>query len=270
MHHLMRVLNCRSIVGFRSNVGILDRIISNMATRREIPWSGIIAEAVAIIAGILVAFAIDAWWDERNTQDWAAAQLLAIRDEFAQNLTALDEIVRTHDSNADKLEIIVNKIRKVEYGDKISASAAVWSALIAWRTADISTGTLEALLASGRLGDIDSLEIRQSLAIWPTQVENAQEDENLARDFAEYVVAPGLLGQGILYVAYRTRPIPGSLDEEPESDIETTVTATPELLDLATARMIHSRMASGSISELQDRIRHILVLVETELHGDSN
>lgn len=137
-------------------MGILDRIISNMATRREIPWSGIIAEAVAIIAGILVAFAIDAWWDERNTQDWAAAQLLAIRDEFAQNLTALDEIVRTHDSNADKLEIIVNKIRKVEYGDRISASAAVWSALIAWRTADISTGTLEALLASGRLGDIDS------------------------------------------------------------------------------------------------------------------
>lgn len=78
------------------------------------------------------------------------------------------------------------------------------------------------------------------------------------------------MGQGILYVAYRARPILGRLDEEFESDIETTVTATPELLDLATASMIHSRMASASITGLQDRIRHILVLVETELHGDSN
>ena len=78
----------------------------------------------------------------------------------------------------------------------------VLAALIAWRTSDISNGTLDALLASGRLADIRDDRLRSALAGWPTVWEDAQEDESLARDFVETVLTPALLGQGVLPAAH--------------------------------------------------------------------
>ena len=121
------------------------------------------------------------------------------------------------------------------------------------------------LLSSGRLADIDNSMIRRALAAWPSEVGDAQEDENLARDFVENVVAQVLLGQGILESAYRSRPLPGDLDEEIEPDSSTTFSISPELIEIATIRIIHSKMASRSISRLRVRIRQILELIDAEL-----
>ena len=37
-----------------------------MEVRREIPWTTLFIEGVAIVVSILLAFAIDAWWDQRK------------------------------------------------------------------------------------------------------------------------------------------------------------------------------------------------------------
>ncbi len=149
----------------------------------------------------------------------------------------------------------------------VTVSDAVLAPLVAWRTSDISTGTLDALLSSGRLADIDNSMIRRALATWPSEVGNAQEDEILAQNFVENVVAQALLGQGILGPAYRSRPLPGDLEEEIEADSSTTFSISPELIDLATIRIIHSKMASLSIVRLRVRIRQILELLDAELEG---
>ena len=83
----------------------------------------------------------------------------------------------------------------------------------------------------------------------------------------EQVVAQVLLGQGILEPAYRSRPLPGNSVEEngARTRSSTTFTITPELTDIATIRIIHLRMASGSISQLRTRIREILELIDAEL-----
>ncbi len=81
----------------------------------------------------------------------------------------------------------------------------------------------------------------------------------------ENVVAQVLLGQGILESAYRSRPLPGDLDEEIEEDSSTTFSVSPELVELASIRIIHSKMASLSISQLRSRIRPILELIDAEL-----
>jgi len=36
-----------------------------MKKTREIPWQRIVVEATAIVASILIASAIDAWWQDR-------------------------------------------------------------------------------------------------------------------------------------------------------------------------------------------------------------
>jgi len=39
----------------------------------KIPWKRLVLEATAIVASILLAFAIDAWWDERQDRKEANA-----------------------------------------------------------------------------------------------------------------------------------------------------------------------------------------------------
>jgi hypothetical protein len=57
------------------------------------------------------------------------------------------------------------------------------------------------------------------------------------------------------------------LGEEIEADGSTTISISPELIELATIRIIHSQMASLSISQLRVRIRQILELIDAELEG---
>jgi hypothetical protein len=238
-----------------------------MTESQKIPWSRLAVEAMAIVASILLAFAIDAWWADREIDQWQSAQLGALREEFSTNLEGLGTIVQDHDSSARSLESLVAQIQGSDDKTLVTVSNAVLAALVSWRTSDISTGTLDALLSSGRLADIDNSMIRRALAAWPSEVGDAQEDENLARDFVENVVAQVLLGQGILEPAYRSRPLLGDLDEEIEADSSTTFTISPELIEITTIRIIHCQLASLSISQLRVRIRQILVLIDAELEG---
>jgi hypothetical protein len=232
---------------------------------QRIPWKRISIEAVAIVASILLAFAIDAWWADRQLDKWQSAQLKALRDEFSANLEALNVIVQTHDASARSLESLIAQIRVASDMAQVTVPDADLVPLIAWRTSDISTGTLDALLASGKLADIGDPGLRQSLAAWPSDVDDAQEDENLARDFVENVVVRSLLGQGVLEPAYRSRPLPGRLDIESQLDTETALPVSPILIEMATIRIIHIRMSSASISQLQEKIKGILQQIDAEL-----
>ena len=238
-----------------------------MTEAQKIPWNRLAVEAAAIVASILLAFAIDAWWADRETEQWQLTQLRAIRDEFTANFEGLEDIVRTHDSNAKILESLIAQMQGGDDETLLTVSNTALAPLVGWRTSDISTGTLDALLSSGKLADIDNSMLRRALAAWPSEVDDAQEDESLARDFVDNVIAPALLGQGILEAAYRSRTFPGHMDTEIETDSSTTFSFSPELLELATIRIVHSRMASGSISQLRVRIRQILDLIDAELEA---
>jgi hypothetical protein len=238
-----------------------------MTEAQKIPWNRLAVEAVAIIVSILLAFAIDAWWADREIDQWQSTQLRALRDEFTANFEGLEDIVRTHDSNAKILESLIAQMQGADDETLLTVSNIALVPLVSWRTSDISTGTLDALLASGKLADIDNSMIRRALAAWPSEVGDAQEDENLARDFVGNVVVPALLGQGVLATAYRSRALPGRVETEIDADSSTTISFSSELIELATIRIVHSRMASRSISLLRVRIQQILDLIDAELEA---
>lgn len=238
-----------------------------MTATQNIPWARLAVEATAIVASILLAFAIDAWWSDREIDQWQTAQLRALRDEFSANLELLDIIVQTHDSTARSLESLIVQIRDTNGAIQVTVSDAALVALVAWRTSDISTGTLDSLLSSGKLAEIDNSDIRQSLAAWPSDVGDAQEDEILARDFVQNVVVQSLLGQGVLEPAFRSKPLPGRLDVDTQIDTETALSVSPVLIEMATIRIAHIQSASASISQLREKIGHILQLIDAELEA---
>lgn len=52
----------------------------------KIPWSRLSAEGVVIIGSILIAFAIDAWWQERLEREDERRYLTSLHQEFIQSL----------------------------------------------------------------------------------------------------------------------------------------------------------------------------------------
>ena len=66
-----------------------------MAERRNVPWTTVAVEAIAIVVSILLAFAIDAWWTERNERENEQSALLALRSDLEASREQLAVVLRS-------------------------------------------------------------------------------------------------------------------------------------------------------------------------------
>jgi hypothetical protein len=60
---------------------------------QKIPWKRVAIEALAIVGSILLAFAIDAWWDELRDREDTEILLSSLHDELVQ----VEEFMSWHD-----------------------------------------------------------------------------------------------------------------------------------------------------------------------------
>lgn len=77
-----------------------------MSNTQKIQWKRLSVEAAAIVASILLAFAIDAWWDHRNDLISEVEILHSLQDEFTANHETLlqdIEYVRTYTEAIQRL-----------------------------------------------------------------------------------------------------------------------------------------------------------------------
>ena len=125
-----------------------------MADNNNIQWKRISAEGAAIVASILLAFAIDARWDseqaDTNTQEIQGA----VRLEMAANLPSLQDSVEHHVA-------IVEAVRLAQ--DQMSINGLLDTAVIDVEVFEPSTGALDTLAATGMLADIDNSVLQTSL-----------------------------------------------------------------------------------------------------------
>ena len=133
--------------------------------------------------------------------------MTALQAELSDNLARLDQIVSDHDRTAGALQAILDFATQEPVGSQRTFPDSVVAALVSWRTSDIYSGTLSALLASGALGELRSPELRERLALWPAIVNDAQEDETLSVEFVEMVLTPALAGEGVLARAHAARGV---------------------------------------------------------------
>ena len=62
-----------------------------MTQKQKIAWPRILAEGAAIIASILLAFWIDAWWEGREQDELGQQYLVGLREDFAHTESQLGE-----------------------------------------------------------------------------------------------------------------------------------------------------------------------------------
>jgi hypothetical protein len=143
----------------------------DVTTQQPIPWSRFLTEGAVIVASILLAFWIDAWWDGRKDQLEEKEILIGHRTGVERIGEYLSDAVSG--MNLDDIQRTFFYARIVNVLDQ--------------------GGAIDALLASGRLEKITDREIRARLVKWPDWLEDIHTNDLSARSFATQEISRFLL-----------------------------------------------------------------------------
>jgi hypothetical protein len=134
-------------------------------------------EVLVIIFSILVAFAVDAWWDQRQEDREEVLVLRSVLDEARANQLRLDDRrLWQHEvlSAIDALLEVASAPTATATPDSIDhllADASFWGSS-AWETAAV-----DAVVAGGGLARVSDPMLRQALTGWQRQLELVTQNE---------------------------------------------------------------------------------------------
>jgi hypothetical protein len=150
-----------------------------MRDANSIQWKRLSVEATAIVASILLAFAIDALWDERELREQEIAQLHALHADFTENVKRLQRVIDRQNefvaSQARLLEIIHDHqdLPNEEALKKLVTESFMFTRL------DAVLGAYQALVSSGDLRMIRDRNLRTAIAEFVGTLGDGFEDEKL-------------------------------------------------------------------------------------------
>ena len=166
-----------------------SQIIPSMTDDQRIPWKRLYVEAAAIVGSILLAFAIDAWWDEIGDQRSERVLLEALDAEFKKNQELLDEQIGVYQRRTSAASALLS-LGSGATNPEPDILNSHWRWVIRGGTYDPSTGVLDAAVSSGNITVIRDSELRVALANWPALVEDLNDVENLVTNLVFNQLVP--------------------------------------------------------------------------------
>ena len=152
-----------------------------MKNNNAVPWPRIALEGAVIVISILLAFAIDAWWDDRNDRKAEIEQLLRVAQELEANSERLQA----------KLEIILSSIKGTQEfiawmgPEPVDVPPAVyhgqWSKFFSIGMYSVLRGAVQDYLATGRAEGIRHVAIRDALWDWHSAADDLERQYGLLR-----------------------------------------------------------------------------------------
>jgi hypothetical protein len=139
-----------------------------------------VGEIAVVTAGILIAFALDAWWDNRATAEREQVHLRALASDFEQNVAALKALIKNEEAVMSGSEDLLKLARAPHAGARTSVIEMMKRVFNSRRYEPVM-GAYEALVNSGGLMLIRDEPLRGSLAEFAARV-NGQYSENWSNE----------------------------------------------------------------------------------------
>jgi hypothetical protein len=228
-----------------------------MATTQTIPWKRIAVEAAAIVASILLAFAIDAWWEDRQTRIDEQQFLLGLRSEFATNREILGSELSAHLKSLESLEDILTLIEGGQTDDARLTALAALDEMQAPRTIDLGNGTLNALLSSGRVEILQNRELRTHLTAWEGVIGEVLDDQHNNAKMSLEIYIPYFVAKNYsLFAIERSSDGSAAIKQMSED---------PRLRHLVEIRLGFKRHLTGELETAIAAAEEILAEIETSI-----
>ena len=231
--------------------------------KSKVSWRRILIESVAVVLSILLAFAIDAWWDTSQRRDQERALLQGLFTDFEEarsNLRLRIATSRRLHRNAQALRILVNVGAEAE---SLRVPDSLLIAVIGGPTYDPATPTLDAALASGEVGLVRNAAIRREMARWQEILSDTYESEVEVRRSGADRVEP-LLSRDIALGPLFDQVL-GWEAGEVTLDGESLIVPSLELEGALAARVFYNGFAAEGLEELSATLERLLGLISAEL-----
>jgi hypothetical protein len=182
----------------------------NVGNRERLNW--LLLEGVAIVVSILMAFWIDAWWDQRKDHLEEREILIGLEIEFEDLRARLDRWVEVNNRRTGLINQFLSESvvdMNLQSIEQTLASASIANVLD-------QGGALEALINSGRLERISDRDLRGRLLKMPDWLDDIHTNDLSIRGFTVNQIQPFLAKRGFprtnckdwRYVCSEQGPIP--------------------------------------------------------------
>jgi hypothetical protein len=153
-------------------------------------------EGAVVVISILIAFALDAWWNDRQLQQETAEDLAIVQFELVENIRLIRVTTDIIDQVLAANNVLIAKLltqpdsAMVEIDD-----TTVWWGIFNNPTLDLSFGATDAWIADGRLGALGSPILRQRLASVRGKVGDVVEEQQVAREISVREIYPLIMDE---------------------------------------------------------------------------
>jgi hypothetical protein len=138
---------------------------------RRIDWTHLLIEGLVVVASILVAFMLDAWWSQRAAEQKEAAHLLALRSDFQQNVSRLQRLVALEDGIMDASQRLLRVASAVNVPAPEDSLNNLLGRVFNSGRFEPVLGAYEAVVSSGGLAQLRGDSLRLALADFASFVE---------------------------------------------------------------------------------------------------
>lgn len=254
-----------------------------MTKRRSpgISWRRLLAESVAVILSILLAFSIDAWWDGRQERERERELLAGLLSDFRASRPNLEDRLEMARRMAEGTAGLLALPGVSDLPVRLTVADSLLLAVLGAPTYEAATNTLDGAIASGEIELIRNAELRVELASWRRTLADTREDEREVRRITNEQLVP-LLARSIDLRSHFDRVLPWSGGDPHgvgrriaggtggDSPGAAPVTITTDLLGALALRRFYGEFAAADLEELLSSLERVVALLEGELgHGES-
>lgn len=166
-----------------------------MSNARQKPWFRVVTEGIAIVASILLAFAIDAWWQRRSERHQGRRLAAGLAEDFAISQTHAKRWLAGNRRILEASSALLARIGETPDGGELVVPLEMIVGAIGAPTYGPTDATLAAAISSGQIELIKDPELRNALAMWRQQIDDTREDELLIREIVVEQLVPALAEQ---------------------------------------------------------------------------
>jgi hypothetical protein len=207
------------------------------------PWLRAITEGSVIVISILLAFGIDAWWDERQERRQEAEYLTAFLDEIDRNLSALRGNRHVLERSYSDLMKARDLLRSGSHVDSPGVFVMSLNRGLIYGVPSISTAVFDDLSNSGKIVLIEDLAMRRVISDLYAMV--AAELVRFARN-----------GEAALESLVDSHTPPGTISQiGPQFSFDESRVTAAEMLDAADALAAEESLTTALNAELRRRER---------------
>ena len=233
----------------------------------------ILRDIVIVVAGILIAFALDAWWEERADRQEERAILLSLKAEFEKNAHHIFQAQRQHErALSASLQLLAMTANGGEAGDdgEETDPAKVPQLLVGvlgTYTVNPADGATKALLQSGKLDLIQNAKLRHQVAAWPGALDDYLEEERRAIRESESFLYPAINElTSIRGVVAETAILPG-IGSGQHGDDFSALLASRLFENAVVNRAATATLIAAESAAIRVKIEEIQGLIDAELNA---